>query len=287
MVKTLKKYNSQRKSTAGFTLMETTVVIGLIAIISIVAIGLINPTKQLQKSWDSQRKTHLAYFQRIFNDYYNDHNSYPSGAELCYDQPVNNNGICTCSVCGVAGNNNSLKPYTARLGCDPEFSHKKYLYQFDCSQSVTQWYRVCAQLSENTIVKNSDGTTNYNYEITSGNIDKGECNTMVMQTSNLSVNSPTATPVPPSPTSGVVPSVTNIVVSLTPTSPPTTPSQTPVPLTPSPTPLMCQSFPGPKYCFNGPNCNLCGSVAQCNIPPNCDNPSLLFLNPTCQSTCSQ
>jgi len=143
--------------------MELLIVISLIALLAVAAIVLINPKKQLEKAWDGQRKIQLAKLQRIFEDYYNDNETYPKNENVCYDQVDQVDGNCFCHICGLSGENN-FSPYLPRLFCDPQHPKKRYIYQYDCAINSPSWYRICASLSDES-----------NYSVAGPNIKAGKC----------------------------------------------------------------------------------------------------------------
>ncbi len=130
----------------GFTLVEILIVVAVIVLLSIAALVLINPQKQLAKAWDVERKKQLAFMQKVFEDYYNDNEKYPIGATICHDSVDILGGICTCHMCGREGNSD-FKPYLTSLYCDPQYPRQDYIYQYDCAASNPKWFRMCATLS--------------------------------------------------------------------------------------------------------------------------------------------
>lgn len=131
----------------GFTLIEILIVIALLAILFVIALLVLNPTKQREKIWDVQRKREINTLKVLIDNYYFDNMRFPTGDELCFDEVVQNGNICSCHVCGLAEDNHIFGPLLHVLYCDPEHPKKEYLYQFDCSENPL-WYRVYAQLAE-------------------------------------------------------------------------------------------------------------------------------------------
>lgn len=154
--------NSQQ----SFTILELVIVIGLIALLATLVIILFDPIKQIKRSWDAKRKVEIHTLQKLFDDYYNDKNSYPDGTELCYNAVTSNDGQCTCHICGQDSDSPSFSPYLSTLPCDPK--RNDYLYQYGCT--AKQWYRVCARLED------SDSPDYYNYAVASPNTDPTLCN---------------------------------------------------------------------------------------------------------------
>lgn len=126
----------------SFTLLELLIVISLIALLAAAAFALINPQRQIEKSWDTRRKNDLSQLQKVLEDFYNDKNCYPKPAEVCYDPTVNP----TCQICGLRSTPLPISPYLSNLPCDPQQSLKPFLYQVD-SITCPRWYRVFSKIS--------------------------------------------------------------------------------------------------------------------------------------------
>lgn len=163
----------------GFTLTELLIVIGLVSIISIIALLAINPKKSIEKNQNTQRKAELSTLGKTLENWYNDKNCYPKPSEICYDAPNANN---TCHICGNHQRSPIFSPYLSRLPCDPQSSTKDYLYQVD-SLSCPHWFRIYSNIS-GSLGNDQDVITsgcsagcgpppkyNYQYGISSPNID--------------------------------------------------------------------------------------------------------------------
>ncbi len=241
---------------ASFTLIEVIIVMALVAVMTVIALLFLNPKKEMERAWDTQRKHDLTVMQKTLEDYYNDKDGYPSANELCDDAVVANGSICSCHVCGLVRNN--FGAYLPKLHCDPEYPRRRYLFQFSCSGG-RQWYRICSHLE-------SSGAPDlaYNYGIGSPNTDSSLCRDVIEETPPVGPL-PTATPVPtvpvvatntppPSPT----PSPTAAVTPVSSPSPTTTAAPTPWPsptIDPNFTQYYC-STSGCKPCnFTTNDCN--------------------------------
>lgn len=99
----------------GFTLAELMLVVAIIAILAVITFFTFQ--RQTIRGYDNKRKTDIATFKVLFEDYYNDHNCYPT-KELwdAYD-------------CATGANGDFLKPYLngKDIPCDP-VTNERYLY---------------------------------------------------------------------------------------------------------------------------------------------------------------
>ncbi len=72
---------SMYKKLSGFTLLELIIVIGIIAVLSVMILAIVNPLAQFQKANDTRRKEDLAQVQRALEQYYQDNGVYPTGTQ--------------------------------------------------------------------------------------------------------------------------------------------------------------------------------------------------------------
>lgn len=107
------------------------------ALISAVAITVLNPADQFKKASDGQRKSDLAQIQRGLESYYQDHGRYPSMS----GNKIVRNGI-------VVEWGNEWQPYMNVLPKDPEGT-RQYSYWVDESNGG-QTYRLYASLARPT-----------------------------------------------------------------------------------------------------------------------------------------
>lgn len=139
------------KNAYGLTLMETLIVIALLAILVIGLLALGNYKTQIQKGRDAKRKSDLVVLKLKMEDYYNDHNRYPTVDEM--DE---------CKV--------PFRPYMDLIPCDP----RGPAYYYETNESG-QWYRIYTALEyEEDPAIASVGCTNgcgpdgtYNYGVSS------------------------------------------------------------------------------------------------------------------------
>ena len=85
----------------GFTLMEMVVVVGVILILTLLALLTLNPKTSINKAYDAHRKKDLESLRIAFENYYTDYSCYPTQAQI--------------SNC----NSNELDPYIKEIPCDP------------------------------------------------------------------------------------------------------------------------------------------------------------------------
>lgn len=204
LINYLKKKNNLKSkiynltSNHSFTLIELLITVALIAVIAVVIFVLLNPSRQIKKTWDSKRKNELGQLRKILEDWYNDKNCYPKPSEICYD-PSNtplSDGTYACHICGNHSNSPSFSPYLAKLPCDPQYPTKQYLYQVD-NLTCPTFYRIYTQLSpinQSGITNDPDSkavgcfpfcgpinqTTAYNYAVTSPNTKPESANIEIL-----------------------------------------------------------------------------------------------------------
>ncbi len=171
----------------GFTLMEILIVVAILMFL--LMITLLNLRGQITHAQDSRRKTDLYSLRKGFEDYYNDHNTFPV-------QSIVNN-------CGSA----DMVPYLTQVPCDPVTkSHYGYFPTEDGG------YRICAVLADTTdpaiASMGCDGPYGcgvgggYNYCLTSGVMASA------VGTVDQIFGGVTPTPSGGTPTPGVTPGVT-------------------------------------------------------------------------------
>lgn len=254
----------------GFTIMELLIAMAIIALVAFIAFFLVNPKKQLDKVQDTRRKQEFAILQRVFDDFYNDNESYPLNNDVCYDPVIEENGICSCHICGLANEDTPFSSYLKRLYCDPEYPRKEYLYQYECEGANPSWYRVCGVLSE----KQEENPGYYNYGVASPNQSPAACLAAVYDSAAASsgsgsgfsggVSSPTPTPLEEGGGS----------------SGPNSPT-----FTPTPTIHYCPFDPSAKFCIKDAICNVCGTEDNCKQPEACDEPYQLYSDYLCTTAC--
>ena len=203
--------------------MELLIVIGLVAALGVAALVLLDPKKQIEKSWDAKRKTELSSLSKKLEDWYNDKNCYPKPNQICDDNPTNTASGQKCHICGSVSTPAAFKDYVNPLPCDPE--HPRYDYVYETENTVCpSWYRLYSKLDINADSSiASMGCTYgcgpgpdyaYNYGVSSPNMNL-ETNPIIPTPTPTSLPTPTAgptaipTPIPP-PTTVPSPTITPV-----------------------------------------------------------------------------
>ncbi len=115
-----------KKNVNAFTLIEILIVVTIIAIL--VVIGVLLLINNINKGNDAKRKADLQRITVAFEEYYTDHNCYPSGSIL--------------KTCG----GNGLAPYLNSIPCDPVYN-TSYCYITDTDKPACfQKFRLLATL---------------------------------------------------------------------------------------------------------------------------------------------
>lgn len=241
----------------GFTLVEILIVIMVIAILALIALMLSNPTRQRQKLYDVKRKRDLNQLKGLYALFYDQNARYPTGEELCYDEPTVSGATCTCHICGVERDNKVFGQQLQTLYCDPEHPRSSYVYQYACGD-YPDWFKIYTHLSIDDTGQIPSDDVSCRYGISSkpdsflepySDACGGE-----NQTSSGGGNSGGGG------------------------GHPTT--------APTPTPVSCPFDPVPKYCKLGGICNICGQFSNCLQPSTCDQPTQLYSNSLCTNSCS-
>lgn len=105
----------------GFTLVELMIVLGLLAVLAILALAYFRG--QLFKGNDARRKADLNRIQIAAEEYEKDNNCYPA--------------YITCG----SDTNQPVHPYLNNVPCDP-VTNASYFYEPDSSSVCPRWYRI-------------------------------------------------------------------------------------------------------------------------------------------------
>jgi len=125
-----------RKS--GFTLVEILVVMSILAVMTVILIGILNPVVLIGRANDSRRKSDLNKIRTAFEEYFNDKGEYPSTTDV-YQWNVAAN--CGKSI-------DEMKKYLSSWPCDP----KKQPYRIAINTNP-RWFKIVTNL-ENKSDKN-------------------------------------------------------------------------------------------------------------------------------------
>lgn len=101
------------KQKHGFTIIELLIVIVIIAILA--AITLVAYNNIQARARDAQRMQDIKTLAKALEEYYIDHNSYPT----CGGSTSINNGWCTTADASWPNLMTSLSPYISKLPSDP------------------------------------------------------------------------------------------------------------------------------------------------------------------------
>jgi len=93
----------------GFTLTEMLIVIAILAIMSVILIGILNPISLVGKASDARRKNDLSKLKTAFEEYRNDKGFYPDLMDM-----INWNQMSNCGKVVE-----SMKNYIKVWPCDP------------------------------------------------------------------------------------------------------------------------------------------------------------------------
>ena len=215
------KTKSNYVLSAGFTLVELLVVIGILATLLSLSLLFINPVAQLNKVDDAERKSDLQEIKTALDLYYNDHSCYPQ--TLPFGSPWTENGTV----------------YMRKVPQDPTCSSTPgscYTYKNLATSACPQWNVVFSQLSKSDSgvcqLSSLSGCVPADFSSSWACTVSGAVDCSFISSTTI-VTAPTATP-----------------------SPSPTPSTSPVPQSPTPTPTPpCAS---PDYsCSGSPSrCNV-------------------------------
>jgi prepilin-type N-terminal cleavage/methylation domain-containing protein len=113
----------------AFTLPELLVVVALVAIIASALLTTINPFTQYLRGYDTVRRDDLTRLRTAFENYYIDHDCFPSNELL--------------SQCG----SNALAPYLDKVPCDPGTKQPYTLLSLPENSSCSQKFAIYSELA--------------------------------------------------------------------------------------------------------------------------------------------
>lgn len=195
-----------KKHIEGFTFVELSIVIAVIAVIA--SLALFGYTNQLAKARDTQRKTDVNRIQKLLEEYEKDHSCYPE--------------ISDWPGCGSTSGT-IFENYIGTIPCDPR-TNTEYVYDADTSVCPL-WFTVFADFEndndftaqeigcayESCIPSNSVGVSQgYDYYVSSPNAPLPQ-----------GINLPPTPPATPTPTISMSNDIHTPTVGIPPTNTPT------------------------------------------------------------------
>lgn len=119
-----------KRKIRGFTLVELIVILAILAVFVVGALLILNPSKQLNKTYDAQRASDLNTIATSLDIYYHDNNCYPVNIPL--GQKWSSGGTT----------------YSQKLPNDPQATaNRNYVYLTDTTSSCPQWNVIFSKLS--------------------------------------------------------------------------------------------------------------------------------------------
>ena len=101
----------------GFTLVETLLVITVVAVLAVGVITLLDPNVLIGRGYDTARKYDLSVLKKKFEEFNNDTGCYPRLDQVCYQGGKNgtlnlvNTNITSCVICGKVSGSPTFSPY--------------------------------------------------------------------------------------------------------------------------------------------------------------------------------
>ena len=151
----------------GFTLLEILLVTGIIGILTAIVIIAINPGRSLAKARDVQRKVGITEINKGLEQYYIDHNQYPTSINgpigslksICNTGSVSNTATSTagenCAATGLINLSELVPTYLPSIPVDP--TGVGYKVGFNTSRRIM----LVADLTETVSPLIAIGTTTY------------------------------------------------------------------------------------------------------------------------------
>jgi len=128
----------QPKISKGFTLAEILIVVSILVVLSLAVLMAINPFTQFLRGYDTVRRADLNKLRTAFENYYGDHNCYPSQSLL--------------SQCGSS----ALAPYLDKIPCDPGTKAPYKLNLLPAAGACPQKYAIYASLANAVDTRGDD-----------------------------------------------------------------------------------------------------------------------------------
>jgi len=133
----------------GFTLLELLIIIALFAVLSVVAIVLLNPMSLVKRATDVTRKKELDDAKKMLEQYMSDTGCYPKPTQICAQNAPGG----SCNFC--ANGKTTQFSYFTKDVCDPRHGISDYLYETEITEvpksspiaaSCPKWFRIYSVL---------------------------------------------------------------------------------------------------------------------------------------------
>ena len=117
----------------GITLAELMIVFTLMVVMATSLLATGAYFSQTKKAYDTKTKMHLDTARKIMEEFYNDHNRYPTVAEVGYTNPSGQlmyvlDTQSAVRMCGSKRTDEAMKSYVAELPCNSESPGVDYIY---------------------------------------------------------------------------------------------------------------------------------------------------------------
>ena len=137
----------------GFTIIELTVVISLIIIVTVATLVFVNPTTNLAKSRDNKRLSDLETLDRVINEYRIDNGAYPDALGILRTSTSLPAGATSLQSSSAGWIEENLSVYTSKLPTDPK-NNATYYYSY--KHDITS-YEINAVLEYYVVKSQNDG----------------------------------------------------------------------------------------------------------------------------------
>lgn len=117
----------------GFTLVELLIVMAILAILSVIMTGVLNPVALVNRGYDARRKKDIGRIKVAFEEYFNDNGCYPNATVIA--------NLTDKSKC----NGDVFAPWLNRWPCDPQGIPYMISAQIT-TNNCPHWFKVFTKL---------------------------------------------------------------------------------------------------------------------------------------------